>query len=100
MIKLLMGWDIKPGREAEYHEFIVGEFMPRLMKLGIRLTDAWYTIYGQGPQILAGGVAEDLETMAEALESREWRNLREKLLTYVTNFQQKVVPATGHFQLL
>jgi len=41
-----------------------------------------------------------LETMAEALESREWRNLREKLLTYVTNFQQKVVPATGHFQLL
>jgi len=33
------------------------------------------------------------------LESEEWRNLQEQLLAFVTNFQQKVVPATGRFQL-
>lgn len=99
MVKLLMSWDIKPGQEAAYFEFIVKEWAPGVMRLGLQPTEAWYTVFGDGPQILTGGVAEDLETMREILESEEWRNLHEKLLTFVTNFQQKVVPATGRFQL-
>ncbi len=99
MVKLLMSWDIKPGQEAAYFEFIVKEWAPGVMRLGLQPTEAWYTVFGDGPQILTGGVAEDLETMRQILESEEWQNLHEKLLTFVTNFQQKVVPATGRFQL-
>jgi hypothetical protein len=99
MIKLLMSWDIRPGREVAYFDFIANEFVPRLTKLGIRLTEVWYTIYGEGPQILTGGVTDDLETMMEILSSDEWHELEEKLLLYVTNFHQKVVSATGRFQL-
>lgn len=99
MIKLLMSWDIKPGQEEDYFDFVVNEFAPRLEELGIELTEAWYTAYGNGPQILAGGVAEDMETMMEILESEEWHELEEDLLSYVTNFRRKLVPDTGHFQL-
>jgi len=99
MIKLLMSWDIKPGLEAIYFDFIVNEFLPNLLRLGIQPTEAWYTVYGSGPQILTGGVARDLETMTRILDSEEWQDLQSRLLNYVTNFEYKVVPDTGRFQL-
>ena len=95
-----MSWDIRPGRETEYFEFVVREFAPGIMKLGIRPTEAWYTVYGNGPQILTGGVAEDLLTMNQILVTDEWKELLEKLMEYVLNFQQKIVAATGRFQLM
>ncbi|MEJ5200482.1 MAG: hypothetical protein WHX53_16300 [Anaerolineae bacterium] len=99
MYKLLMSWDIKAGREQPYFEFVVQDFAPGLMKLGLQPTEAWYTVYGKGPQILTGAVTQDLETMREILAGEEWRRLRERLLDYVSNYQQKVVEATGRFQL-
>ncbi len=99
MMKLLMSWDIKAGREQPYFEFIVREFAPKLMKLGLQPTEAWYTVYGDGPQILTGGVTSDASTMNQILESEDWQSLRGQLLNYVTNYSQKVVPASGNFQL-
>lgn len=99
MMKLLMSWDIKTGREQPYFEFIVREFAPGLMRLGLQPTEAWYTVYGEGPQILTGGVASDMETMAKILASDDWKSLRDRLLTFVTNFTHKVVPANGSFQI-
>ena len=51
MVKLLMSWDIKPGRESEYFEFVVRDYAPSMIRLGIQPTEAWYTIYGDGPQM-------------------------------------------------
>lgn len=99
MVKLLMSWDIKPGSESEYFEFVVREFAPGLMKLGIQPTEVWYTVVGDGPQILTGGVAEDLPTMKTILADGDWHELKTKLFDYVTNFDYKIVRATSKFQL-
>jgi hypothetical protein len=98
-LKLLMTWDMVPGREQEYFEFLVREFVPGLQRLGVQPTEAWYTTYGEGPQMLAGFVAENADVMQEALETAEWEDLKSKLFDYVTNFNSKVVRATGGFQL-
>jgi hypothetical protein len=100
MVKLLMSWDIKPGTESDYFEFIVREFAPGMMKLGMQPTEAWYTVFGDGPQILQGSIAEDLPTMQSILASEEWQKLQNKLFDYVTNFNSKIVRATTRFQLL
>jgi hypothetical protein len=100
MVKLLMSWDLKPGSESDYFEFSVREFIPGIMKLGIQPTEAWYTIFGDGPQILTGGITEDLAAMQSILASEDWQKLRDKLFEYVTNFNFKIVRATGKFQLL
>jgi hypothetical protein len=99
MMKLLMSWDIKAGREQPYSEFAVREFVPGLMRLGLQPTEVWYTIYGDGPQILAGAQAEDLSSMRRILIGEEWRQLHAKLMTFVTNYHQKVVPVRSRFQL-
>jgi len=99
MVKLLMTWDIRPGKETEYFEFVVQEFAPKLDRLGIHPSEAWYTVYGNAPQILTGAVTEDRKTMDAILNGEEWKTLRDKLLTYVNNFTYKIVPAVGNFQL-
>ncbi len=99
MYKLLMTWNIRPGYEEEYFEFVIREFGPALMKLGIQPTDAWYTQYGDHPQILQGGVTEDLDSMRRILSSEEWRAIKGKLLQYITDYHQKIIPASGGFQL-
>jgi hypothetical protein len=94
-----MTWDILPGREQEYFEFVVREFVPGMQRLGIQPTEAWYTTYGRRPQILTGGVTQDLGAMRSALGSSEWQSLRERLSEFVTNFEWKIVQASGGFQM-
>ncbi|GAB4448090.1 MAG: hypothetical protein Kow0031_30650 [Anaerolineae bacterium] len=100
MVKLLMSWDIKPGSENEYFEFIVKEFAPGMMKMGMQPTEAWYTLFGDGPQILQGSVTEDLDSMKAILASDEWNTLQNQLFEFVNNFNFKIVKATNRFQLL
>ena len=98
-VKLLMSWDILPGQEQPYFEFAMQTFAPGLMKLGWQPTEAWYTLYGDGPQILTAGITDSADKMRDILESSEWTDLKGQLLEYVTNFEYKVVPASGRFQL-
>jgi len=98
-IKLLMSWDIRPGQEQTYFEFAMQTFAPALMKMGWQPTEAWYTLYGDGPQILTAGTTENVEKMRDILDSPQWAKLKDQLLEYVTNFEYKVVPATGRFQM-
>ncbi len=98
-VKLLMTWDILPGQAQEYFEFIVREFLPGMQKLGVEPTDAWYTAYGDGPQITVGGIAADLAAMDTFLASAQWQEISEKLMNYVENFAYKVIRARNGFQM-
>lgn len=99
MVKLIMTWNIREGKETEYLEFLTRDFTKAIIAMGIQPTDAWYSVWGEGPQVLAGGVTQDLETMEQALASEEWKKLRERLDELVVNLKYKVVEAQGGFQL-
>ena len=96
--KLLMTWDIVPGKEQAYFEFNSKEFVPRLMQLGLRPTDSWFTLFGDAPQVNVGWVSDDSELVKRAVRSEEWGQLQEQLDDLVRNFEFKVVPATAPFQ--
>ncbi len=100
-VKLLMSWDIKPGRDQDYFEFIVREWTPGINKLGIEQSGAWYTLYSRDdtPQMMAEAIAEDLKTMRSVLASDEWTELHDQLLKFVENYTQKVVYVSGGFQI-
>jgi len=98
-IKLLMTWDIKQGREQEYFEFVVRDFMPGLQQMGMEPTDAWFTMYGDDPQILAAVQIPSMSTLEKLLQLDEWDDLTQRLLEYVDNFDYKVVQARSGFQI-
>jgi hypothetical protein len=98
-VKLLMTWDILPGREQEYFEFVVRDFIPGMQRLGLEPTDAWFTMYGSQPQIMAGMQMPSLGNLNKVLSSPEWSDMTKLLLDYVENFKYKVVPAKSGFQM-
>ena len=98
MMKLIMTWDIQPGREGAYFDWAIKRFLPTIMEMGLQPVDAWYTLHGEGPQMLAGILAENREVLQQALNSPEWRDLHEELMGYVTNYSQKIVKATDSLQ--
>lgn len=94
-----MRWNIQPERESEYSDFVANEFIPSISKMGIADIQAWYTVFGQGEQILVSGVTQTPEQMDYILASDEWGRLRSRLDDLVSNFSAKVVAASGGFQL-
>lgn len=97
-VKLLMSWDIAAERETEYFEFVIGEFIPGIQRMGLEPTEAWATIYGEYPQIQVAMLAPQLADAQRMLNSAEWSHLRDQLFGFVKNYSYKVVPAKTGFQ--
>ena len=97
-VKLIMTWDIAPEHEQDYFEFVIGEFIPGIQRLGLEPTEAWATIFGDYPQIQVGMIAPDAGSARRIMASQDWSQLQEKLFTFVANFGYKLVPARGGFQ--
>jgi hypothetical protein len=97
-VKLLLQWDIRPGFDSQYPEFIMREFAPTVTRMGLQIVEVWYTLYGEVPQILIAGVAPNERKLRQILASEEWQDLNDRLMTFVQNFQKKVVPDRERFQ--
>ncbi len=98
-VKLMMTWDILPGREQDYFEFVVRDFIPGIQRLGLEPSDAWYTMYGDYPQIMTAAQTSSINSLQRILNSSEWDELTNRLMDYVENFQYKVVQARRGFQM-
>ncbi|HEX9595523.1 MAG TPA: hypothetical protein VF982_01480 [Anaerolineales bacterium] len=98
-VKLLMTWDIQPGREEDYFEFHIRKFVPALEGLGVALSEAWLTVYGEQPRLLAEAVMPDLNAARKLLDSNAWDDLGSQMEDLVENFDYKVVAARGGFQM-
>ena len=98
-VKLLMTWDILPGREQDYFEFVVRDFIPGLQRLGLEPSDAWFTMYGEKPQIMTSAQMPSLGALTQVLESQEWADLAKLLMDYVEDFTFKIIPARAGFQM-
>ena len=100
-VKILMTWDIKPGLDQEYFEFVMLEWVPNTTKLGLTPVEAWYNVYASSdvPRIMAGAIAEDASAMRNIITSSDWADLQSKLFEYVDNYSHKIVRVTGDYQL-
>jgi hypothetical protein len=94
-----MTWDIQSGREQDYFEYVVREFIPGMQRMGLEPSDAWFTMYGEHPQILAGVLAPNQTNLQRILGSAEWDTLTNRLMEFVENFKYKIVPARTGFQM-
>ena len=98
-VKLLMTWDIQEGKEREYIEFAVGEFGPGLTRLGMRITDAWYTQAGAAPQVTLAGLLDSAKAARSLISSADFRRLCDQLLEHVEDFQWQLIgPNSGVFR--
>jgi hypothetical protein len=98
-VKLMMTWDILPGREEEYFEFQIRKFVPALERLGLSLHEAWLTVYGDSPRLTVEAVIPSMSQARKVLESNEWDELGNQLDDLVENFDYKLIPNRTRWQM-
>lgn len=98
MVKLIMTWNIKPGKEQEYFSYILHEYLPQLNQLGFDVTDAWVTAHGDHPQILLGAIMGSWTLAEQAIRNEKFHRINEELLDYVDDLDYKLAPNKGGFQ--
>ncbi len=98
MVKVLISYDMREGREEECQRYVMQTLGPGMAQLGLRITDAWYTLWGNAPQIMGGGVVDSQEAASRMIYSQEWGNLVDGLRPLVDNFRIRVIDASGRFQ--
>jgi hypothetical protein len=96
--KLLLSYDVSSDHLQEYYRFVLGRYVPVMQAMGLEMSDAWHTAYGDFPNRLIGFVARDRDTLESVLENESWFALNEELQQLVTDFRYKVVPYRIGFQ--
>ena len=97
-VKMLLSYDIIPELQQAYYEFVLGEMVPAAQAMGLMLSDAWHTAYGDYPVRLNGFVAKDRATLNTILSGSEWKQMEEKLQRFVSEYRRKIVPYRDGFQ--
>ncbi len=98
--KLIISYDVNPANHENYFRFVMSEFVPTLQEMGLYMTEAWHTAYGDYPLRMAGFVAEDIETIQRLLGSDQWLELERRFQDYVRNYSLTVVPYRPGFQFI
>ncbi len=97
-VKLLITYDILDDNQQAYYQYVLGEFLPQVQAMGLALTDAWHTVYGDYPVRLLSFVARDHATLHSILDHDDWQRLENKLKTFVLDYKRRVVPYRDRFQ--
>jgi hypothetical protein len=91
MLKILISYDMQTGKERECQDYLVNKLAPGLAKLGFRISDVWYTMWGNSPQILSGGVVDDLAQAQKIFQSSSWEKLADGMGPLTENFNVRIV---------
>jgi hypothetical protein len=97
-VKLLLTYDPVLERRESYFRYMLGEFVPGLEHLGLKMCEAWHTAYGEYPLRLAAFTAPDNACMDEALASDDFQELEARLQEFVENYRRRIVPVRERFQ--
>ncbi|HEU4322302.1 MAG TPA: hypothetical protein VFS21_04050 [Roseiflexaceae bacterium] len=93
--RLVMSWDIQDGKERACIAFMVSDFGPGLLRLGCRISDAWYTQAGNGPRMVLFGEVGTVEQTRALLATADFTRLREQLMDYAEGFACRIARPNG-----
>lgn len=89
--KLILTYDVQPEMQDTYLQFMLGEMVPAVQSLGLQMSGAWHTAYGQYPVRLIEFLGEDQAAINTVLETPLWNSMESRLKGYVLNYTKKIV---------
>ena len=93
-------YNVLPGKEDEHYRFVKDECMPGMKELRVPITGAWRLVIGSGPTILAECSARNIEDIAKAIDTAEFRRLVRTLKkNYGTDYSSRILAPTGRIEI-
>lgn len=89
-------WDIIPGREDEYAQFITDTYIPQTKTATFYPVGGYYVEVGFGPRTVAVYAAEDFKEFGEIVTGSKFKDLTLQLKGYVYNYHTGFYEPTGN----
>lgn len=96
---LILTYDILPGVHERYFRYVTGEFVPALQRRKIYMQNAWHIVYGSQPERQVEFIVEELRSIQDLFEDPEWKEMENKLGSFIENYTCRVVKYRGAFKL-
>ena len=68
-------YNVIPGRGDAHYQFVKEECIPGMKALGVPITGGWRLAVGSGPRILAESTGRNIEKIAKAIDTSEFRRM-------------------------
>lgn len=94
-ILFTLSWDIIPGNEQEYSEFISQTFIPETMAMGLTPVGGYYVEAGFGPRVIGVHSCANHQELAGIVTSQRFKDLILKLKVIVYNYRTAILEPTG-----
>lgn len=88
-------WDIIPGTEQEYSDFISTTFLNEATAMGLEPVGAYYVEVGFGPRVIGVHSCSSAQELAGILSTQRFKDLMLKLKALVYNVRSSVLEPTG-----
>ena len=75
MIKVLISYNMQDGKERDCQEYLANKLAPGLARMGFQFSDIWFSMWGEAPQILGGGLVDDVDQARKIFLSGDWEEL-------------------------
>lgn len=93
-------YNVIPGMEDAHYHFVKEECMPGMKALGVPITGGWRLAIGSGPRILAEATGRNIENIAKAINTPEFRQMVRTLKKkYATDYSSKILAPTGRIEI-
>ncbi|MBP1748527.1 MAG: hypothetical protein H6Q52_1066 [Deltaproteobacteria bacterium] len=89
-------WDIIPGREDEYANFLKETYIPQTTTETYYPAGGYYVEVGFGPRTIAVYVVEDLREFGDFMTGAKFKELTFQLKGYVYNYHSGLYEPTGN----
>lgn len=94
-ILFTLSWDIIPGNENEYSDFISQVFLRETEVMGLTPVGGYYVEVGFGPRVIAVHSCQNQEELAGIITSQRFKDLILKLKGMIYNYRTAVLEPTG-----
>ncbi len=93
--KLNHYWTINPHKFDEYCKFMIDDFIPAINKLDMHVVSGWSVLVGAYSEIILETVANDLELLEKALCSEKYKDIKARLMSYISSYKTKILVLSG-----
>ena len=93
-------YNVIPGQEEAHYQFVKEECIPGMKALGVPITAGWRLAIGSGPRMLAECTGRNIEQIAQAINTSEFRRLVRPLKkNYATDYSSRILAPTGRIEI-
>lgn len=94
-VLLTQNWDIIPGKEDQYEEFVAKKYIPKCTDMGLKSVGGFYVEVGFGPRIISLKSAKTLSDLYQVMAGSSFMELNRELKEYIINYHSKIQEPTG-----